>query len=107
MKYIIEYGCDGIGSESLAIEAESLEAATHYAYLSAFDYREGYEGLHGIQSFAEFCEACEFDEDRDESWEEYSAMIEEEIIYSAELFNEENDIHLDILAESGGVFFQV
>ena len=42
MKFIIEYGCDGIGSEWLAIEAESLEKAEHYAYLSAFDYNVVY-----------------------------------------------------------------
>ena len=107
MKFIIEYGCDGIGSEWLAVEAESLEEAEHYAYLSAFDYRDSYEGLHGVQSFAEFCEENELNEDSDESWEEYNTMIEEEIFYHAYEFNEEDELHLEVLEESEGKFFVV
>lgn len=107
MKFIIEYGCDGVGGEWLAVETENINDASHYAYLSAFDYREGYEGLHGIQSFAEFCEENDLDEEREASWEEYSAMVEDEIYYHVYDFNEEDELHLDVLRESGGKFYEV
>ena len=47
MKFIITYGCDGLGTEQLAVEAENEEIALDYAYHSALEYREGYVGLHG------------------------------------------------------------
>ena len=106
MKFIAEYGCS-ISTEHLAIEADSMESALQFAYESAFECRESFEGLHGVLDFAEFCEEEGYDEDRDSSWEEYKQMVEEEIEYCVEEFDEENEEHLDILADSGGEFFRV
>ena len=42
-----------------------------------------------------------------ESWEEYNTMIEEEIFYHAYEFNEEDELHLEVLEENEGKFFVV
>ena len=107
MKFIITYGCDGLGTEQLAVEAENEEIALDYAYHSALEYREGYVGLHGCVDYPEFCEEEGYDIDSDESWEEYNTMIEEEIFYHAYDFDKKDELHLEVLKESKGKFFVV
>lgn len=107
MKFIINYGCDGIGEEYLAIEADSEGFALHYAEQSAIDYREGYEGLHGVLDFAQFCEEQECEMDDPDAEDAFYEMIQNEITYYVETFDEENETHLDILEGCGGKFFEI
>ena len=108
MYFIVEYGCD-IGTEYLAVEADSLEDAVQYAYQSAYSYREGYEGLHGVLSFAEFCEEEGYEDENDErAWEAYTDMVEWELHYHAHEFDPENEEDVSILEDaSEGKFFRV
>ena len=75
MKFIVTYGCDGLGNEKLAVEAENEEVAMEYAYNAAFDYREGYAGLHGTQDFSDFCEEEGYDTEDEDAWDSFHDMI--------------------------------
>ena len=97
MKFIITYGCDGLGSEQLAVEAENAEIALDYAYHSAQEYREGFAGLHGTQSFADFCEEEGYNIDDEDAWDSYHDMIEHEIEYFVETYDENNETHQWVL----------
>lgn len=107
MKFIIGYGCDGLGRDHLAVEADSIEIASEYAYQSARSYREGYEGLHGCLDFMEFCEEEGYDSEDEDSYEAYEAFIENELEYWVEEYRESNPDHEWILVDCNGEFFNI
>lgn len=84
MKFRIRYGLGGGfggAGEWEEIEADSLEAADHEAYLLAVEVYESYEGLHGLRTVEEIMdeedlpyeEAVQEYHDEMESWLEYEA----------------------------------
>ena len=107
MKFIVTYGCDGLGNEKLAVEAENEEAALEYAYNAAFEYREGYAGLHGTQDFTDFCEEEEYDTEDEDAWDSFHDMIEHEIEYFVEVFDETNEEHRWVLTDCNSKFWQI
>lgn len=106
MKFIIEYGCS-VCTEHLAIEANSLAEAEHYAYQSAYECRESFEGFHGVLSFAEFCEEEGYDEEDEHAWEAFNDMVEYELNYHAHEFNEDDEDDMSVLEDYGGKFFRI
>ena len=107
MKFIITYGCDGLGTEQLAVEAENEEIALDYAYHAAFDYREGFAGLHGCVDYPEFCEEEGYDIDSDDAADAFHDMIENEIEYFTEVYDENNETHQWVLIDCNGKFWEV
>lgn len=107
MKFIITYGCDGLGSEQLAVEAENEEIALEYAYNAAFEYRESYAGLHGCVDYPEFCEEEGYDIDSDDAADAFHDMIENEIKYFVEVFDETNEEHQLVLIDCNGKFWEI
>lgn len=107
MKFIVTYGCDGLGSEQLAVEAENEEIALDYAYHSALGYRESYAGLHGCVDYSEFCEEEGYDTEDEDAWDSFHDMIENEIEYFVEAYNENDETHRWVLIDCNGKFWKV
>ena len=106
MQFIIEYGCD-VCTEHLAVEANCIETALTFADGEAWRLRESYEGLHGVLDYNEFCEENNLDSENEDSWGDYIDMIRYELHSYAEDFDENNEDHISILHDCGGVFFAV
>ena len=107
MKFIITYSCDGLGTEQLAVEAESEDIVLDYAYHSALEYREGYVGLHDCVDYPEFCEEEVYDIDSDDAADAFNDMVENEIEYFVETYNENDETHRWILMDCNGKFWEI
>lgn len=106
MKFIIMYGCDSVGREWAAVDANDYEEAYRYAEQSAIEYRASFEGFHGILTFEEFCEENEND-DYEEAVNDFFEYIQNEIRYSVEEYDESNEDHQDVLFSENGLFSKI
>lgn len=90
-----------------------IQRAAEYAYRCAQESYESYAGLHGVQDLNDV--ALEnFEKDLEELTEEelieldelYSDVIENDIFYSAEEYDETIETHLDAMEEGGVIEIQ-
>lgn len=107
MKFIIEYGSDGVGKEHLAIQAKTEETAWEYAHYKAREYRDSYEGMHGVLDYFEFCEENELDIEASEVEDLFFEFVENEIHYAVDVYDAENEEHQTVLEECNNIFFEV
>ena len=96
-----------VGYSYVTVEAENEEIALDYAYHAAFDYREGFAGLHGCVDYPEFCEEEGYDIDSDDAADAFHDMIENEIEYFTEVYDENNETHQWVLIDCNGKFWEV
>ena len=113
MKFFGIYGCNAVNSVyNIAIEARDAESALKFCYDSAVEDRESYEGLHGVQTWADIAEDEGFTIGEMSSGEEsyiddlYAESVENDITYSIEPFDINNEEHLKILKEQECEFWQ-
>lgn len=105
MKFYIEYGCT-CETVTEVVECKNQEIAEEYAYRSAYESYESFAGLHGLLDLSDVAQEY-FDKDLDNLTEEelvevdelYSEVIENDIFYYAETYNEANDTHLEAMEE--------
>lgn len=90
------------------VKCKDKEVAEEYAYEQAKDSYESYAGFHGIQDLNDVAREY-FDKDLDGLSEAeliavdqyYFEVIENDIFYYAEEFDDTNDVHLEALKEGG------
>ena len=91
--YYIEYGCS-ICKEHLIVEAKDIDTANEYAYLEAqnvyYSYDSNYPDEEDCEGLAE-----------DEIAEMMQQDMEQDIQYLAELYDPENDDHVETMREQG------
>lgn len=99
MLFYIKYGCRCC-TEELIVNARDKQAAEEYARLEAEDIYYGYS--------CNSLDRYEYDDLTEEEFRdmEYSLMIED-IIYSAEKFNELNERHQTTYEEQGFLPFEL
>lgn len=107
MKFYVKYGCT---CETVieVIKCKNKKEAEEYAYTCAQESYESYAGLHGIQDLNDVAQEY-FDKDLDNLTEKelvevdelYSEVIENDIFYYVEIYNEANDTHLEAMEEGG------
>ena len=113
MKFFGTYGCSAVNSVyNIAIEAKDAQSALKFCYDSAVEDRDSYEGLHGVQTWADIAEDEDFIVGEMSSREEeyiddlYAESIENDITYSIEPFDINNEEHLEALKEQECEFWQ-
>lgn len=113
MKFFGTYGCSVVGSiYNIAIEAKDAQSALKFCHDGAVEDRDSYEGLCGIKTWAEIAEDEGFTVGEMSSREEeyiddlYAESIENDITYSIEPFDINNEEHLEVLKEQECEFWQ-
>ena len=113
MKFFGTYGCNTTNSiYNIAIEAKDAQSALKFCYDSAVEDRDGYEGFHGVETWGEIAENEGFIIGEMSSEEEsyiddlYVDAIENDITYSIEPFDINNEEHLEVLKEQECEFWQ-
>lgn len=113
MKFFGTYGCSAVNSVyNIAIEAKDAQSALKFCYDGAVEDRDSYEGLHGVQTWADIAEDKGFTVGEMSSKEEnyindlYAESIENDITYSIEPFDINNEEHLETLKEQECEFWQ-
>ena len=97
--YYIEYGCS-ICMEHLIVEAKDMGAANEYAYLEAQNVYYSYDSNYPDE---EDCEGM----DEDEIAEMMQQDMEQDIQYFAELYDPENEDHVETMREQGNKPHQI
>lgn len=93
MLYYIEYGCSQ-NTEALIVDAKSKDEALDYAYEQARYEFDSYDQTATIGEYEEYGT----DEEYSNAYEE---ALENDIFYSAEKYDETNEIHEMIFNEYG------
>lgn len=113
MKFFGIYGCSAVDSiYNIAIEAKDTQSALKFCYDSAVEDRDSYEGCHRVQTWANIAEDEGFTVGEMSSTEEeyiddlYAESIENDITYSIEPFDINNEEHLETLKEQECEFWQ-
>lgn len=113
MKFFGTYGCSAAGSVyNIAIEARDAESALKFCRDGAVEDRDGYEGLCGIETWVEIAENEGFTvgdmSSREEAYIDdlYAESVENDITYSIEPFDINNEEHLEVLKEQECEFWQ-
>ena len=105
MLYYVNYGVSGCGDNYQIVDAENFDAANMWAYSMAVDDYHSYEGYHGVMSEADVAEELGLDLENENDLftieEAYCDLIENEIFYGVEEFDETNDMHTGALDEYG------
>ena len=104
MKFFIGFGC-GCGEEYEVIEAKNEDDARHYAHECAVENYQSFEGYHGILDWEDVKEEYGLEDDC-EIDAAYTEEIEDTIEYWVELFDKKNELHLEVLADQGGVYYE-
>lgn len=113
MKFFGTYGCSATNSiYNIAIEARDAQSALKFCYDSAVEDRDSYEGFFGVETWEEIAEGEGFTVGEMSSKEEnyiddlYGESIENDITYSIEPFDINNEEHLKALKEQECEFWQ-
>lgn len=104
MLFYIEYGCS-VSREQLIIKADNFEKADEYAECAAQDVYYSYDCNYPSDSDYELYENDDLTEE-EISEQEYMDMMND-IFWTVEPFDEENEEHLDALKDQGGVYYEV
>ena len=97
--FYIEYGCS-ICKEHLIVEAKDVDAANEYAYLEAQNVYYSYDSNYPDE---EDCEGM----NEDEIAEMMHQDMEQDIQYLAEIYDPENEDHIETMREQNNKPFEV
>lgn len=109
MCYFGKYGCS-CEHDSIALEAPNKQKAIEYVYESAIESYQSFEGFHGTRSWKEIAEdvgALETNTNTDEIDILYNEEVENDIHYSVEEFDYQNEEHMSVLREQEMNFWVV
>ena len=104
MLFYIEYGCS-VGREQLIIKADNFEKADEYAGRAAQDVYYSYDCNYPSDNDYELYGNDDLTEE-EISEQEYMDMMND-IFWTVEPFDDENEEHLDALKDQGGVYYEV
>ena len=104
MLFYINYGCS-ISHEQLIVEAETFEKTDEYAERAAQDVYYSYDCNYPCDEDYNFFEEEGLTEE-EISEQEYQDMLND-ISWTVEVYDEENEEHQDALKEQGGIPFEI